>query len=118
MGDTNSCECKLASGNCPDHSGLWHLYIVRTIDNFLYAGISTDVQRRFKEHLAQGRKTAKYLFAHKPQSLAFSLPVGDRALASKVEYYFKQLSKKEKENIVASQKLVFDTETGIIPAVK
>ena len=92
----------------------WYLYLVQTIDHCLYVGISTDVQRRFKEHLAQDRKTAKYLLAHKPQSLAFSLPVGDRALAAKVEYHFKRLSKKEKEYIVDSQELVFDRETGKI----
>lgn len=92
----------------------WYLYIVRTVDQLMYAGISTDVQRRFKEHIAQGRKTAKYLLAHKPQSLAFSHPVGDRALALKVEYHFKRLSKKEKERVVDSQQLVFDRDSGKI----
>jgi putative endonuclease len=92
----------------------WHLYIIRTDDQSMYAGISTDVQRRFKEHIAQGRKTAKYLLAHKPQSLALSLPIGDRALALKVEYHFKQLSKKEKEMVVVSQQLVFDRDSGKI----
>ena len=56
----------------------------------------TDVQRRFKEHLAQGRKNSKVLFAHKPQCLAFSLPGESGALAAKVEHQFKWLSKKEK----------------------
>ncbi len=80
----------------------------------MYAGISTDVQRRFREHRAQGRKTAKYLLAHKPQSLVFSCPVGDRSLALKVEYHFRRLSKKEKEQIIDSQQVVFDTESGKI----
>lgn len=92
----------------------WYLYIIRTVDQCMYTGISTDVQRRFKEHLAQGPKTAKYLLAHKPESLAFSLPIGKRALAAKVEYQFKRISKKGKEQIVATQKLVFDIETGKI----
>jgi putative endonuclease len=92
----------------------WHLYIIRTVDQSIYAGISTDVQRRFKEHQAQGPKTAKFLLAHKPQSLAFSLPVGDRSLALKIEYHFKRLSKKEKERVVVSQQLVFDRDSGKI----
>ena len=92
----------------------WHLYIVRTTDHSLYAGISTDVQRRFREHLAQGRKTARYLLAHKPQELAFSLAIGDRALALKVEYHFKRLSKGEKERIVDSGHLIYDRDTGRI----
>ncbi|HVN72696.1 MAG TPA: GIY-YIG nuclease family protein [Desulfomonilia bacterium] len=83
-------------------------------DGSLYVGISTDVRRRFREHLAQGTKTAKYLFANKPLSLAFSHAIGSSALALKVEYHFKQLSKKEKEHLVSSGQLVFDIETGRI----
>jgi putative endonuclease len=92
----------------------WYLYIVRTVDNTLYAGISTDVPRRFKEHLAQGRKTAKYLLAHKPVSLAFSQALGDRSLALKVEYYFKLLSKKDKDWIIDAQQLYFEPDSGRI----
>lgn len=92
----------------------WHLYVIRTDDRSLYAGISTDVRRRFKEHVAQGRKTAKYLLAHRPEYLAFSHPVGNRSLALKVEHSFKRLSKKEKEEIVDSQKMIFDRESGMI----
>jgi putative endonuclease len=92
----------------------WYLYIVRTVDNSMYAGISTDVARRFREHLAQGRKTAKYLLAHKPLSLAFSQALGDRSLALKVEYRFKLLSKKEKDRIVEAQHLTFERDSGRI----
>jgi putative endonuclease len=92
----------------------WYLYIVKTVDNSMYAGISTDVQRRFREHLAQGKKTAKYLLAHKPVSLAFSQVLGDRSLALKVEYHFKELSKKDKDRIVDAQNLTFEPESGRI----
>ena len=30
----------------------WHLYLLRCRDGSLYAGIATDVDRRFREHLA------------------------------------------------------------------
>jgi putative endonuclease len=95
----------------------WYLYIVRTVDDFMYAGISTDVLRRFREHCAQGHKTAKYLLAHKPLSLAFSQAIGDRSLALKVEYHFKLLSKKDKDSIVDTQQLIFERGSGriIIP---
>jgi len=92
----------------------WYLYIVKTVDNSLYAGISTDVARRFREHCAQGRKTAKYLLAHKPLSLAFSQALGDRSLALKVEYQFKLLSKKDKDRIVDAQQLIFEPGSGRI----
>ena len=90
----------------------WYLYIVRTVDSSMYAGISTDVARRFREHCAQGRKTAKYLLAHKPLSLAFTQALGDRSLALKVEYHFKLLSKKDKDKIVDAQQLIFERGSG------
>jgi putative endonuclease len=92
----------------------WYLYIVKTVDGSMYAGISTDVLRRFREHLAQGKKTAKYLLAHKPVSLAFSQALGDRSLALKVEYHFKELSKKDKDRIVDAQNLIFEPDSGRI----
>jgi putative endonuclease len=92
----------------------WHLYVVRTIDGYLYAGITTDVARRVREHLAQGRKTAKYLLAHKPRSLAFSQVIGDRSLALKVEYHFKRLSSKAKRQIMDAGKLHFHGKSGKI----
>ena len=92
----------------------WYLYLVKTVDNSMYAGISTDVDRRFREHCAQGRKTAKYLLAHKPLSLAFSQALGDRSLALKVEYQFKLLSKKDKDRIVDAQQLIFELDSGRI----
>lgn len=97
-----------------DHPASWHLYVIRTLDGFLYSGISTNVPRRFKEHLSQGPRTAKYLVAHKPASLAFSAIIGEKSLALKVEYHFKQLAKREKELIVTAQRLEFDRESGRI----
>lgn len=92
----------------------WHLYVIRTVDGFLYAGISTDVRRRFKEHLEQGRNASKYLLSHKPAEVAFSVAVGDKGLALKVEYRFKRLSKTVKERIVAAGKVKFDPCSGKI----
>jgi putative endonuclease len=94
--------------------GIWHLYVVRTVDDSLYAGITTDVQRRFREHAAQGPRTAGYLRAHKAQALAFSIPVGGKALALKVEYHFKRLAKRDKERIVREKHLGYDKGSGRI----
>ena len=43
----------------------WHLYLLRCRDGSLYAGIATDVERRFREHAAG--KGAKYTRAHPPE---------------------------------------------------
>ena len=68
----------------------WFLYLVRTADNALYTGITTDVARRFLQH-----QTGKGEL-----QLAFSAPVGDRSLALRLEYRIKQLTKRQKERLV------------------
>jgi putative endonuclease len=91
---------------------VWYLYVVRTVDGTLYAGISTDVRRRFGEHMAQGRLTARYLRSHKPRELVLYRKIGSQSLALKVEYHFKRLPKRRKEHVVRSGRLVFDADTG------
>ena len=70
----------------------WYLYLIRTADNALYTGITTDVARRYQQH--QRGKGAKAL-------RAFSAPVGDRSLALRAEYRVKRLTKRQKERLVA-----------------
>ena len=77
----------------------WFLYLVRTGNNALYTGITTDVARRFLEH--QTGKGAKALRGKGELTLAFSAPVGERSLALKMEYRIKQLTKRQKERLVA-----------------
>ena len=93
---------------------IWSVYMIRTVDDHLYSGVSTDVSRRYGEHLAGGPRAAKYLKAHKPHSLAFSKPIGSRSLAQKVEYHLKRLSRNQKESVIRRQVLEFDADTGII----
>ncbi len=88
--------------------------MVRTEDDRLYSGVSTDVRRRYKEHQAGGARAAKYLKAHHPHSLVFVMPVGSRSLAQKVEYYLKRLPRGCKEAVIKRQKLVFDPYSGKI----
>ncbi|SFE10128.1 putative endonuclease [Phytobacter palmae] len=78
---------------------LWSLYLIRTADNSLYTGITTDVARRFMQH--QNGKGAKALRGRGELTLAFSAPVGERSLALRMEYRIKQLTKRQKERLVA-----------------
>ncbi len=67
--------------------------------NKLYTGITTDVERRYQQH--QSGKGAKALRGKGELTLAFSAPVGDRSLALRAEYRVKQLTKRQKERLVA-----------------
>jgi putative endonuclease len=75
--------------------------MIRCADNSLYTGITIDVDRRFSEHQAQGKKSAKYLRGKGPLELVFTTPVGTKSEASRMEVRVKQCSKRVKERIVA-----------------
>ena len=91
---------------------IWHLYVIRTVGGSLYAGIATDVRRRFREHASGGRKAARFLRANPPRELVFKRRIGSRSLALKVEYRFKRLPKQDKEAIVRASTLRFDRNSG------
>jgi putative endonuclease len=93
---------------------IWYLYVIRTTAGFLYAGITTDVDRRYQEHVTGGPKAARFLRAHPPRELVFKRRIGPRSLALKVEYRFKQLRKRDKEAIVRAGRLRFDRKSGEI----
>ena len=85
---------------------LWILYMIRTRDQSLYTGITTDPERRFIEHNCSaetGSKGAKALRGKGPLKLVYQAEIGDRSEAQKMEYKVKQLSKAEKEVLVSKQ---------------
>ncbi len=78
----------------------WHIYMIRTKHGELYTGITQDVERRFAEHTAGGKKGAKYLRGRGPLQLVFQQKIGSRSEASKAEAAVKKMSKEEKEGMV------------------
>ncbi|MEM9090273.1 MAG: GIY-YIG nuclease family protein [Cyanobacteria bacterium P01_F01_bin.53] len=80
----------------------WFVYLIRTSQNTLYTGITTDVDQRLAEH-QQGKQGAKYLRARGPLSVVYQVEVGTRSLASKAEYRIKRLKKAQKEKIVVEK---------------
>lgn len=76
----------------------WHLYLIRTESGALYTGISTDVDKRFKQH--RSGRGSKYLRAQLATELVYQCNLGDRSLTSKAEHRVKKLNKSIKENIV------------------
>lgn len=79
---------------------MYYTYILRCEDGSLYTGITTDVKRRFNEHCTDETKGAKYTARHKPVKIEAVWKSESRALASKLEYRIKQLTKAEKEELI------------------
>lgn len=63
-------------------------------------GISTDVNKRILTHNKGGSKGAKYTRSRLPVILKYSKEYLNRSEASKEEYRIKQLSRKEKYNLI------------------
>lgn len=79
---------------------MYYTYIIRCSDKSLYTGITTDVKRRFEEHLAQSEKSAKYTRTHKAVKIEAVWQSKDRVSASKLEYQIKRLTKMQKEELI------------------
>jgi putative endonuclease len=80
----------------------WHVYLIRTRQGTLYTGIATDVSRRLSEHEQAGERGSKYLRSRGPLELAYQTKIGTRSLALKVERCVKQLTREQKEKIIAT----------------
>ena len=92
---------------------IWHLYMLRMPSGMLYTGITTDVVRRVAQH--QAGKGAKALRGKGELELVFHCQVGDRSMALRLEYRVKQLSKKQKEELIVNPPLSLEY---LLPVVK
>lgn len=79
---------------------MYYTYIIRCTDDSLYTGITTDVKRRFEEHLSQSEKSAKYTRTHKAIKIEALWQSEDRVSASRLEYQIKRLTKVQKEELI------------------
>ena len=77
----------------------YYVYLLRCTDGSLYAGITTDVKRRFAEHQAGGAAKAKYTKSHTPKVMEAVWQVENRSVASKLEWRLKHLTKAQKEHL-------------------
>jgi len=74
---------------------MYYVYLVLCADQTLYTGITTDVERRVKEHnnAVQG---AKYTRARRPVRIIYTKEFSNRAQASVEEARIKRLPRVKK----------------------
>lgn len=65
-------------------------------DDSLYSGVTTELQRRLDEHNNDNKKGARYTRSRRPVRLVYTESCADRSTASQREYALKQLSRKQK----------------------
>lgn len=77
----------------------WTVYIIEASDTSLYTGISTDVERRWQQHLT-GKAGAKFFRGRKPVRLLYQEAAANRSEASRREVQIKRLNRTEKWRLI------------------
>jgi len=80
------------------------MYVLECRDGSLYTGITTDVERRLKEH-NQTRRGSKYTRSRRPVKLLGWIDFENRSEATRAEYFFKRLTRSQKLEKIASFEL-------------
>ena len=78
----------------------YYTYMIRCEDNSIYTGMTNDLDRRIKEHIEKDKKCAKYTSSHTAIKLERAWISENKVYASKLEYWIKKLTKKEKEELI------------------
>lgn len=78
----------------------WFVYLLRCADGTLYAGITTDPDRRLTEHNAG--TGARYTRARRPVERVYLESAADRAAASRREIALKRLPRMAKLALIAA----------------
>ena len=77
---------------------MYYVYLIECGDKSLYTGITTDVERRFKEH--NSGKGGAYTRAKKVKRVLYTEKLKTRSLALKREIEIKRLSRDQKLNLI------------------
>jgi len=77
----------------------WRVYIIKASDGSLYTGVTTDVQRRFKEHCSP-EKGARFFRGRQPVEVVYTENHPDRSSAQRRESDIKKLTRSRKLELI------------------
>ena len=78
----------------------WWVYLLQCSDQTLYAGITTDLQRRIEEHNGATSGGARYTRSRRPVRLVWFEPSKSRSSASQREAAIRKLTRSQKEQLI------------------
>lgn len=84
---------------------MYYTYMLRCADNSIYTGMTSNIEKRLKEHITKGKNGAKYTKMHDVVKLEKVWKSKDKSLACKLEYQIKNLTKQQKENLIQGERL-------------
>jgi putative endonuclease len=82
---------------------MYYVYILKCSDKTFYTGITTNLEKRVKEHNSS-QLGAKYTRGRRPVVLVYSLKKRNRSTATREECRIKKLLRADKINLIKSKK--------------
>lgn len=79
---------------------MYTLYIIKCADKSLYTGITTDIDRRIKQHNGEIIGGPKYTRGRRPVELVYTEKLPNRSEASKREGEIKKMTRADKEKLL------------------
>jgi len=80
----------------------WFVYIIETQAGLFYTGITTDPERRLKEHQT-GPKGAKFMRGKGVRGIVFLKEGKNRSVVSRFEARIKKLKRSEKQQLIRGE---------------
>jgi putative endonuclease len=90
----------MADSALPPKDNIWHVYMILCADDSLYTGITTDLERRFQQHVAGCG--AKYFRSRQPLRVVYLESGHTRSTAGSRELQIKRLPRADKCALIAS----------------
>jgi putative endonuclease len=82
----------------------YYVYIAKCNDGSLYTGITTNLERRLRQHNGEVLGGAKYTHTRRPVEFVYSEKFETRSEATKREYEIKNnLTREEKLDLISRQ---------------
>lgn len=95
--DCNEPALPTLTGGQPDQASPWWVYLVQCRDGTFYTGITTDPQRRLRQHNGELAGGARYTRPRRPVILVYQEPCRDRSHAGQREAVVRKLSRSRKQ---------------------
>ncbi len=83
----------------------WFLYVLLSTTGTFYVGVSTDPEKRLRQHNGEIKGGASSTRAHRPWSLLCSFEYADQSEAQKAEYRVKQWTVAKKRGMFQAHAL-------------
>ncbi len=78
----------------------WRVYILRCADGSLYTGITTDLERRLREHNGELPGGARYTRGRRPVRLLWRRSASNRSEACQLESRIKRMTRTQKLDLI------------------